>query len=124
MFSRRDSSLLEWIIAILVALLAGVLLLKVVMLFREPFEEELNRQSQVVSSMKEGIVIDKYGFDGYTYFMTTYVNDVPITTPTYIPGYHWLKISDEVNGEKVERKIYVSSYEYHSYEVGDTYKVK
>lgn len=86
MFSRQNISCLELIIVLFVSLLVGALFLKGLMLVRDHFPEDSSRQSQVSSSMKEGIVIDKYGFDGYTYFMTTYVNDVPITTPTYIPG--------------------------------------
>ena len=124
MFSRQDSSLLEQIIVILISLLASVLLLKGVMLFREPFEEDSNRQSKVVSSLKKGIVVDKQHTQSYSYTSTVYIGNAPVIIPTYVPGYTSLTIEGEVNGEKVKKTVDVSEEEYNSYKVGDTYKSK
>jgi hypothetical protein len=124
MFSRQDSSLLDWIIAILIALLVSVLFLKGVIVLRHHFPEGYARQSQVDSSLKEGIVVDKQRTQSYSYLSTVYIGNAPVIIPTYVPGYTSLTIEGEVNGEKVKKTVDVSEEEYHSYEVGDTYKVK
>lgn len=124
MFSRQDSSLLDWIIAILIALLVGVLFLKGVIVLRNHFPEGYARQSQVDSLLKEGIVVDKQRTQSYSYTSTVYIGNAPVIIPTYVPGYTSLTIEGEVNGEKVKKTVDVSEEEYHSYEIGDTYKVK
>ena len=123
MFSRQNISFSELIIVLLVSLLVGALFLKGAMLLRENFPEDYARQSQV-SSMKEGIIVDKQRVQSYSYTSTVYVGNTPMMIPTYVPGYTSLTIEGEVNGAKTEKTIYVSKEEYDSYEVGDTYKFK
>lgn len=124
MFSRQNISCLELIIALLVSLLVGALFLKGLMLARDHFPEDSSRQSQVSSSMKEGIVVDKQRTQSYSYTSTVYIGNAPVIIPTYVPGYTSLTIEGEVNGEKVKKTVDVSEEEYDSYKVGDTYKVK
>ena len=124
MLSRQNISCLELIIVLFVSLLVGALFLKGLMLVRDHFPEDSSRQSQVSSSMKEGIVVDKQRTQSYSYTSTVYIDNAPVIIPTYVPDYASLTIEGEVNGEKVKKTVDVSEEEYNSYEVGDTYKVK
>ena len=124
MFSRQNISCLELIIVLFVSLLVGALFLKGLMLVRDHFPEDSSRQSQVDSSLKEGIVVDKHRTQSYSYTSTVYIGNAPVIIPTYVPGYTSLTIEGEVNGEKVKKTVDVSEEEYDSYKVGDTYKFK
>lgn len=105
-----------FIIAQIVAFTAiGAILLK---------EANLRLRPNEVISAREGIVSEKTRTEGYTYYKTSYVNKVPITTPHIVPALYKIKLTIEENGDKTEKTIYVSKEEYDSYKIGDTYKSK
>lgn len=125
MFSRRNVSCLELIIVLLIFLLVGVLFLKGARSFSENLKDSgISITFEEDEPLQEGLVVDKDYTEGYSYFTTTYVGAAPIFTPVHVSASYRIKISGEVNGKKVEKKIYVSKEEYDSYEVGDTYKFK
>lgn len=81
-------------------------------------------RSNEVTSVQQGIVVEKTHTNGYTYNQTSYVNKVPITMPHIVPALYTMTISIEENDEKTEKIVDVSEEEYNSYEIGDTYKSK
>ena len=87
-------------------------------------EANLRFRTNEVSSVQQGIVSEKNHTKGYTYYQTSYVNKVPITTPYRFPAFYKITVTIEESGTKTEKTIYVSKEEYDSYEVGDTYKFK
>ena len=125
MFSRQNISCLELLIVLFVSLLVGALFLKGAMLLGENFKDSgISITFEEDKPLQEGIVVDKDYTEGYSYVVTTYIGSAPIFTPVNVSASYRMKISGEVNGEKVEKKIYVSEEEYNSYEIGDTYKSK
>lgn len=125
MFSRQNISCLELLIVLFVSLLVGALFLKGAMLLGENFKDSgISITFEEDKPLQEGIVVDKDYTEGYSYVVTTYIGSAPIFTPVNVSASYRMKISGEVNGEKVEKKIYVSEEEYNSYKVGDTYKFK
>ena len=87
MFSRQNISCLELLIVLFVSLLVGVLLLKSVIVLRHHFPEGYARQSQVDSSLKEGIVVDKQRTQSYSYISTVYIGNAPVIIPLYLSSY-------------------------------------
>lgn len=125
MFSRQNISCLELLIVLFVSLLVGALLLKGAILLGENFKDSgISITFEEDEPLQQGIVAEKTHTNGYTYYQTSYVNKVPITTPYRFPAFYKLKLTIEENGTKTEKTIYVSKEEYDSYEVGDTYKFK
>ena len=125
MFSRQNISCLELIIVLFVSLLVGVLFLKGAIFLGENFKDSgISITFEEDKPLQERIVVDKDYTEGYSYVVTTYIGSDPIFTPVNVSASYRMKISGEVNGNKVEKTIYVSEEEYNSYKVGDTYKFK
>ena len=87
-------------------------------------EANLRLRTSEVSSAREGIVTEKNHSEGYTYYKTSYMGDIPITMPHIVPALYKMKISIKENDEKTEKTIDVSEEEYNSYKIGDTYTFK
>jgi hypothetical protein len=84
----------------------------------------VRKEQQKSETMKEGLVIEKNHKNSSTYFVTNYIDNVPILAPITDPERFILTIYGKENGKKIEKKIDVSEKEYNSFKVGDTYKFK
>lgn len=84
----------------------------------------VRKEQQKSETMKEGLVIEKNHKNSSTYFVTNYIDNVPILAPITDPERFILTIYGKENGKKIEKKIDVSEKEYNSFNVGDTYKFK
>lgn len=87
-------------------------------------EHVSNSLSVKYEFMKEGIVIEKEHKDASTYFVTNYVDNVPVSTPITDRERFILTIYGKENGKKIEKEVEVSEKEYNSFKIGDTYKFK
>lgn len=84
----------------------------------------VRKEQQKSETMKEGLVVEKNHKNSSTYFVTNYIDNVPILAPITDPERFILTIYGKENGKKIEKKIDVSEKEYNSFKVGDTYKFK
>ena len=125
MNSKTLCSKIDYLICVLYILVTIIIVVSSAVLGAKLLEEaNLRLRHSEVSSMQEGIVTAKDHTEGYTYYMTSYMGNVPITTPHIVPALYTMTITIEDNDEKTEKTVDVSEEEYKSYEIGDTYKFK